>query len=255
MDARRIDPTPSSFYLSKMSMCLKRCLCAAVVVGLAAAGLTLAQSTVPITLHVTATVTPSKAGTKAHPQGVHIKVKGTIDMPEAYDPPLVDTIDVWFPNAGVYNGAKFPSCSQSTLARHGPRACPKLSIMGSGGGKATADRVFTYPKVTIVNDGAKKVFFYVVLNNPARVETPVPVTITRLHGGEWGYRAHAKVPRSLQIVAGVPIVLRKFHGQAGRGDWIATTSCPSDHKWHYHVLIGFTTGQQLPYDNYVPCRR
>lgn len=230
-------------------------LTTALVVAATAAAVAVAQEELPIDIHIDATVIPNKAGTKKKPQGVVIKVKGTIDMPEAFDPPLVDTVDVWFPRSGLYNGGKFPACTQNTLARRGPRGCPKGSIMGSGGGKATADTTFTYPKITIVNGGARKIFFYTVLNNPARVQTPVPVTVSRLARGPWGYRAHAVVPRNLQIVAGVPIVLREFHGKAGRGDWIATTSCPASGAWPYKVDIGFTTGQTRTYSDSVPCRR
>src|SRR4051795_3450747 len=114
--------------------------------GAAAAG----AAEVPIEIQIDARVIPNKAGTPKKPQGVVIKVKGTIGIPDAYDPPLVDTVDVWFPKAGNFNGGKFPKCSQNVLARRGVKACPKGSIMGSGGGKASADTVFTYPKVTIV---------------------------------------------------------------------------------------------------------
>lgn len=237
-----------------MSSALRRLATVAsiAVLGVAAA---VAVADIPLAIHINAQVTPNKAGTPKNPQGVVISVKGTIDVPEAYDPPLVDTIDVWFPKAGIFNGGKFPKCSQATLARSGPKACPKGSIMGSGGGKATADTVFTYPKVTIVNGGASKIFFYTVLNNPARVQTPVPVSIAKLpRSSPWGYRAHAKIPRSLQIVAGVPIVLREFHGSAGRGDWIATTSCPADRRWRYRVDVGFTTGETKQYAGTVACR-
>jgi hypothetical protein len=234
-------------------MRLTRVLAALVVLPIGATA-AFADS-VPIDIQIDATVIPNKAGTPKKPQGVVVKVKGKIGIPEAYDPPLVDTIDVWFPKAGNFNGGKFPKCTETVLARKGVKACPKGSIMGSGGGKATADTVFTYPKVTIVNGGQTKIFFYTTLNNPARVQAPVPVSITKQPAGsKWGYRAHAKVPSVLQIVAGIPIVLREFHGQAGRGDWIATTSCPKDHLWRYHVDIGFTTGETKAYDGTVPCR-
>ncbi len=107
--------------------------------------------------------------------------------------------------------------------------------MGSGRGSAFADTEITYPKITVVNGGKTKVFFYTVLNNPARVKAPVVGTITEYKTGRWGYKLHIVVPRTLQIVAGVPIALRTLHVEAGRGDWIATTGCPADKKWPYHV--------------------
>ena len=87
-----------------------------------------------------------------------------------------------FPKGGLYNGAKFPKCSETTLARKGVSGCPKGSIMGKGSGKAMADDVPTYPKVTIVNGGAKRVYFYTVMTNPARVQAPIVGKITKLSG-------------------------------------------------------------------------
>ena len=75
--------------------------------------------------------------------------------------------------------------------------------MGHGGGVARADTTFTYPKITVVNGGAQRVFAYTVLNNPARVQTPVIGTITKL-SGRWSYRLHVVIPKVLQVVAGRP---------------------------------------------------
>src|SRR3954453_19549923 len=70
---------------------------------------------VPIDIPTDAPVIPNRAGTPNKPQGVVIKVKGKITIPEAYDPPLVDTIDVRFPKAGSFNGGKFPKCTETVL--------------------------------------------------------------------------------------------------------------------------------------------
>jgi hypothetical protein len=45
----------------------------------------------------------------------------------------------------------------------GPSGCPKDSIMGYGVGVARADTTFTYPKITVVNGGQRKVFFYTIV--------------------------------------------------------------------------------------------
>lgn len=227
---------------------------AAVLLAILGGSLAFAQGTSPIRIEVEATVTPNKAGTPARPQGVKIDVHAKIFVPEAFDPPLVQTVDVWFPKGGVYNGAKFPKCDEGTLARRGLQACPKGSIMGRGTARATADTVFTYPKITVVNGGATKVFFYTVMNNPARVQAPVPGTVTKLRGGRWSYRLHATIPRVLQIVAGIPIVLQDLRISAGRRDWIATTDCPKSRRWPYHVEVTFNTGEQTIYDDSVACR-
>jgi hypothetical protein len=217
------------------------------------AALAPAQGTSPITMTVDATVSPNKAGTKKRPQGVKLAFTAKFSIPEAYDPPLVDKVTVLFPKGGLYNGAKFPKCSESTLSRKGVSGCPKGSIMGRGRGTAMADTVPTYPKITIVNGGARRVYFYTVMTNPARVQAPVVGKITKL-GGRWSYRLEADIPRSLQIVAGVPIVLHELTMSGGRKDWLATTSCPPSKKWPYHAEGLFTNGETIVYDDSVPCR-
>jgi hypothetical protein len=210
---------------------------------------------VPIKISAKVKVTPNKAGTPSHPQGVKIDVRANIDIPSDYDPPLAQTIDVWFPKAGVYNGGKFPTCNEALMARRGVGVCPKGSIMGQGRAKARADTVFTYPKITVINGGAHRVYFYVVLQTPARVAEPIAADVIKLSGNpRWGYRMHVKVPRNLQIVAGIPLRYDSMHLTVGRGDWIATTSCPRDHRWRYHAEASFDTGQIVKYDGSVGCR-
>jgi hypothetical protein len=213
----------------------------------------LAQSSPPITVTVSPKVTPDRAGTPAHPQGVQLDVRIKIGYAPNYEPPLVQSVDVWFPKGGQYNGGRFPTCSYRRLNALGPVGCPKGSIMGHGSGAATADTNFTYPRITVVNGGQHTVFGYTILNNPARVQTPVVGTVTKL-SGRWSYKLHLVIPKVLQVVAGVPIVLRSLHISAGRGDWIATTSCPSNHKWAYHAVTLFTNSQTIVTDGTTPCR-
>ncbi|HEV7752048.1 MAG TPA: hypothetical protein VGO71_10920 [Baekduia sp.] len=219
-----------------------------------AAAVALAQEFVPIKISAVVKVTPNKAGTPAHPQGVVIDVTGTVDIPMDYDPPLATTVDVWITRSGVYNGAKFPTCSQSGMEHRGLAACPKGSIMGFGSARALADTVVTRPKITVVNGGANKLYLFTVLINPARVAKPIPVDVIRLRTGKWGYKLHAVIPKSLQIVAGIPLRLQQFHIRAGHGDWVASTSCPADHRWRYHSEATFASGQVVKYDGSTPCR-
>jgi hypothetical protein len=216
------------------------------------AGVALADSP-PITVTVHPTVTPNKAGTPAHPQGVHLDVRINIGIPEDYTPPLVQTVDVWFPNGGLFNPSHFPTCSVRVMDAFGPGKCPRTSIMGHGRGVARADQTFTYPTITIVNGGPHVVYFYTVLNNPARVQEPVPGQVTRL-SGKWSYHLRVRIPKNLQIVAGVPIVLQSLHISAGRGDWLATTYCPPNHLWAYHALTSFDNRQTIVTDGTVGCR-
>ncbi len=233
-----------------------RALVATGAAALAAAGaaVALAQD-VPISIKTDVKVTPNKAGTPRHPQGVKVTASATITMPRDVDPPTAQSVDVWFPKAGNYNGGKWPVCAQAVLARSGPDACPPRSIMGHGRAVAYADEVEAGARGTVVNGGARKAYVYVTLQRPARVRQSVPVAITKLSGDpKWGYKAHADIPKSLQIVAGIPLRVDSIRATVGRGDWIATTGCPSDHRWRYHVETHYSTGQVVKTDGSVACR-
>jgi hypothetical protein len=232
---------------------MRRLLALAVVLLALPVAVALAQSSPPITVTVFPKVTPSQAGTPSHPQGVHLDVRIKIGIPVGYTPPLVQAIDVWFPRGGRYNGALFPRCSYQRLNALGPPGCPPDSIVGSGGGVGRADTSLTYPKITVVNGGPSTVFFYTVLNNPARVQTPVRGTITKL-SGVWSYKLHVVIPKILQVVAGVPIVLQSLHISAGAGNWLATTYCPPNRRWAYRAVTHFDDGQTIGNDGSVGCR-
>jgi hypothetical protein len=228
------------------------------VTALITSALAFGQDLVPIKITSVTKVTPNKAGTPKHPQGINIDVKSTIDTPRDYDPPLAQTVDVWISKGGNYNGGKYPTCSPQAMDRKGIGACPKKAIMGHGTGKADADGVASIPDITVVNGGANAVHFYTVLQHPARVQKTVSASITKLKSGPWGYKAHASIPRSLQIVAGIPLRVESLHVNAGyksyAKDWIVTTMCPASHKWKYHVEVSYETGQLAKFDGAVTCR-
>jgi hypothetical protein len=186
------------------------------------------------------------AGSPRHPQGVRLTTTfGWHGLsPDAQ--PMVTNLDLWFPRGSVYNGARYPSCSVQTLDARGPGGCPKGSIMGSGTGTADADTTVTRPHITVVNGGASVVYFYTVLNNPARVQEPVVGHITRLHG-QFTYHLSATIPENLRVVAGVPIKLTDLTITAGRGTWLATTNSPAGIK----VQTGYDNGATTSYQVWV----
>ena len=186
-------------------------VCVAALAGAAAA---VGATTWP-SVKVTPTVKPSKAGTPKHPQGV--KLTTTINWQKlgAHKQPIVTKFLIWFPKGSLYQGGKFASCSKSKIAK-GPSACPKASIMGSGSGTAYASQTTTHPKITVVNGGAKTIYFYTVLNNPARVRKAVVGTVTK-SSGKYAYELSAPVPKELQVVAGTPIELTALNVKAGKG--------------------------------------
>jgi hypothetical protein len=187
---------------------------------------------------------PLTAGSPRHPQGVRVSMSfGWQGLPPASQP-MVTGIDVWFPRGSVYNGTRYPMCSFRTLGSRGPGACPRASIMGSGTGTAFADTNITRPRITVVNGGARVVYFYTVLNNPARVQEPVIGHITRLRG-RFAYHLSATIPQDLRVVAGVPIKLTSLQVTAGRGNWLATTNSPAGIKITTTYDTGATTSYRV----------
>jgi hypothetical protein len=219
---------------------------------------TIAQDASPTQFSATATVSPNKAGTKAKPQGVKLTFNAKWTTTGDVEHPIIQSGDVNIPKGGLYNGGKFPSCSAATLGRGGPDKCPPKSIMGTGSGDALADQVHTTPKITVVNGGKDKIYFWTVLQNPARVAAAVPATIKKDTTGKWSYKVHFEVPDSLQIVAGVPITLNTLKvtvgGKAWAKDYIATTSCPASKKWAYSATAYLNTGGSVSYTGSTPCQ-
>ena len=216
-----------------------------------------AQTPPNTTITSKTTVSPSKAGTKKKPQGVTLKYHAEFTTVGDVEHPIITGGTVLVPKGALYNGGKYPKCSEATLNRGGPAKCPPKSIMGKGSGVARADTVETIPRITVVNGGANKIYFFTVLQNPARVQAAVPATITKT-SGQWAYKVTFKVPTSLQIVAGIPITLDSLDvtlgGKSWAKDWLATTSCPASKKWPYESTFDLSAGAPIKYTGSVNCK-
>jgi hypothetical protein len=227
-------------------------LAAALVAG-GLATVALGQEDAPGGFAVTFRVSPSKAGTPSRPQGVKLDVRGTSTLPEGVGGPIVRSFDVWLPKGWVYNGGKHPVCTAAKLSEGGPSKCPAGSIMGSS--PRPFDPVLNRPpSVTVINGGPNKMYFWAVLQDPARVQAAIPGMLTRLRSSRWSYRLHADIPRSLQVVAGIPITPSSFHGSAGKRDWIVTTGCPRDHRWPFHLRMTSIEGHVFDTSGAAACR-
>jgi hypothetical protein len=205
----------------------------------AAAVAVVAPSTVR-TVRVTQARDQLSAGSPKHPQGVKLTTALSWTGLNPATAVGVTKVELWFPVGSLYNGASYPSCSYDRLNAAGPNACPKGSIMGSGTGTAFADTVVTRPRITVVNGGGTRVYFYTVLNNPARVQIPVIGYVTRVPGA-FAYHLSATIPPQLRVVAGVPIKFTGLQLSAGRGTWLSVTAPPSGIK----LVTTFSDGTKI----------
>jgi hypothetical protein len=235
-------------------------LAVVMTVGAIAAVPSFAQNVKTI-VEANAQISPNKAGTKKNPQGV--KLSGTVRWTSeaGVEPPIITAATAYIGKGGSYNGGKYPKCSKRTLQTK-PKSCPRKSIMGSGTGEALADRVITRPKVVFYNGGARWMYLYTTLFNPAFVQEPVPAKISKV-GGKWNYKVRITVPENLQIVAGVPIALRNFKYSVGgkkyAKDYITTTSCPKGNKYDFQLETEYLypdgSESKSATQDTVPCRR
>jgi hypothetical protein len=223
-----------------------------------------AAAQVPVTeFESSAKITPKKAGTKKNPQG--IKISGKLEfrtITQGVEPPIITGGDVLLPKGGTYNGGKYKSCSGAKMRQaQSIDVCPKTSIMGRGSGVAFADNVDAKPTVDFVNGGKNTIWAFTTLYNPALVQEPIAINIKKLKSAKWGYRASFKVPKILQVVAGVPITLRSFNynigGKKYAKDFIVTTSCPKSKKYPYEATASYLyndgTTSKSTYKSTVPC--
>ena len=208
------------------------------------------------TLSGTAKVSPSKAGTKKKPKsvGLNVNIKWATSGPDGENKPVVQKVVIDFPKGSLYNGGKVAKCTAAQLARKTPQQACSKAIMGTGTGSAWADTAEAGPKFTLVNGGAKSVFLYTTLQNPASVSAPVPGTVVKRNGG---YRLTLTVPQSLKVVAGTPISLRsvsiKTNAAAKKAGWLQTTSCPKDKKWPFTVESFQDTTASAKFVSSVKC--
>ena len=200
------------------------------------------------------TVTPSKAGTAARPQGVVVRGSVQVVSEPGFDPPIITGEDILFGEGFSYNGDRYPRCLKVVLDFQGPAGCPRESIMGTANGTGRADTILANMKVILFNAGASRLLAYTTVDNPARVRRTVVVSTQNLIGA-WRRQSTFMVPENLQVVAGVPIQLNNLHfslgGRPWAKDYITTTSCP-DGGWRYqanlhylHDSLGETSAEAL----------
>lgn len=220
----------------------------AVVVGAAVVVVpALAQDQSQIRIESSATASPNKAGTPEHPRGMAIRATARLTYPPNMDPPIVTAVEIRSSPGLDWHGERFVKCAKATLDRKGPAGCPKESIMGTATATGRADTVDARVDVTFVNGGLKTTYAYATLNRPARVRETLVIHTTRLRSGPWGHVESVKIPRSLQIVAGIPLAIDRISlnigGKSYAKGYIASTACP-DGGWKYQVVAHTTAGGQ-----------
>jgi hypothetical protein len=219
---------------------------------LLATSLAFATTTAYETLKVT--VSPNKAGTKKKPANVTLNVVTTTVTPPGDERPTIKSAVLHFAKGAIFNGKKFPHCSQSTLNNRGKSACPAGSQVGTGKATAFASTIETSPKITAFNGpGSNKVELFLELENPVRIASAIEATITKT-SGTYAYTLTVPIPQSLQVVAGIPVKLTYFQTKIAKRGYLQATSCPKSKKWPFDITVTTTGGDKLTANTTYPCK-
>lgn len=248
-----------------MSRLLAVAMVAALLCGIAVAA-ALAQQPTSATLSGTVVVAPARVGTPERPQGVKVAVKAKLNVPEGAPRPVITGLEVWSGPGIVLGGRRFPACSTAVMSRGGPSACPPKSIMGSGailGNPALQSDYGQGGRITVVNGPSGAPTLWIVLQDPARVQAAAAGVVVDDATTRWPRHVRWTIPRSLQVVAGIPItpfgLSLTLGGKTWAKDYIATTGCP-DGGWAWKLRVHTGDGQGgaagvLDAHGRAPCRR
>lgn len=216
-------------------------LAAAAAAGTAIVMPALAQDLPATRIESTARATPDKAGTPRDPQGVAITAHARLIVPPDLEAPIVTGLDIQVAKGLSWNGEKYTKCTKEALDRRGPSGCPPTSIIGTATATGMADTVHARVDVVFVNGPGGHKFAYASLNNPARVRETIVIN-SPPPTGTWGHRETLSIPKTLQIVAGVPLrltaVTMKIGGKSYAKKYITSTSCPAG-GWKYAVTAHY----------------
>jgi hypothetical protein len=205
------------------------------------------------------TLSPMNGGTAHHPQGHRAAVKVELNGETA----ALTGFEIWWGRGIALHRRGVPACSMATLAKGGPDACPRKSIMGHATGSADVDTVEPLPKFAWINGTAGRLIPYATLQRPARVRSPLHTTVVQGARGPWPNRDAWSFPRVFQQVGGIPVTMRRFTTTFGGMSWaknyISTTGCPKG-GWAYTIRLrtrDTTTGiaDVIDVAGRAPCRR
>jgi hypothetical protein len=217
------------------------------------------------TFNLAVKVSSTKAGTVKKPKAVTLNVTTRTIAAAGQQPDITTKAELLFPRDFQFNGAKFPVCAKATIDRDkSPANCPK----GSKVGKGSADAVIpTLPGAGTVHlsveafnaSAGKQLLLFVKTTVPFNVTGTLVGTLSKV-----GTKTKLTVvvpPNLQQPVPNIYTALTRFQTSVGaitvksgkRYSYVASTSCPKNHKWAFSGKAYFTTGQSASSATTVAC--
>lgn len=166
---------------------------------------------------------------------------GKIATEDGSQPPVLETVTIWFDKNGKVETRGLPTCTpgklKATTTAQARKLCPG-AIIGTGFGKA----VVIFPEqgpipasspITLFNakpkNGNPVVLAHAHLTVPGPTTFVVPIEIQKVHDGRYGFKTVAKIPK-IAGGAGIPLYARISVGREwqykGKTLSYANAGCP-----------------------------
>lgn len=229
-----------------------------------------AAHAVNMTDTISASISPKKVGTKAHPVNTSLTVRITAETnPPGFQPDALNRVQIQFPPGAIANGRYFPTCSSAALNNpaRGPSRCPKGSRVGTGtlkgsGGPPGAPRDPSLREdlaLQLFNGpGGHSIELYLAGDAPLSIHKAIQSPLVRSGGA---YRLTFRVPPDLQKVLGISIAVLdlttrvrattprrvKVAGRKRKVGFIETVGpCPRSGRLPVSGVFSFNTDFGLP---------
>jgi hypothetical protein len=218
----------------------------AAMLSIAVAAVAVAQdpSTAP---DVTATISPSKAGTKKKPKNVSLKLFVKNNKTDA----TVDTITVNLGKQLKLSGKGFKYCTAETLNTQGKAACPSGSKAGGGTAHAVVGPGRSPVSFTVdAYVGAKnKIIFYTQQPPPGTIRKGLVGTVSKA-SGKYGSKIVIKIDDDLQqpapsVFSGLVDLRTTIKGKRGKHYLVSSTGCKKK-KHNVGVKFSFAPNATFP---------
>ena len=221
--------------------------------ALALAAVAIAQT--PPSIDVTATASPSKAGTKKKPKSEKVNLN-IVNSRESKT--SASKIEISFPKSLVLSTKGLKTCSVSKLDSQGKASCPKGSLAGLGTAEALLNPTSANPaplkfNVSTFVAGKNLLAFYLEQQGTdSGVQQALPAKITKVKGNKvFGQKLTIKIPENLQQPApGVYSALIQIKNslglKSGSHALVKSIGCPKTREHPIGVKVSYVPNPNPP---------
>lgn len=225
----------------------------AALTALAMTAVALAQNPAP-SVDVTATVSPTKAGTKKKPKSERINL---VINNSKESKTSAGKIEIDMPKTLKMSTKGLKTCSVATLNSQGKAACPTAAKAGTGTSEALVNPTSPSPatlkfNVTTFVAGKNKLAFYLEeQGNPNGVQQALPATISSKKTKVYAQKLVIAIPANLQQPApGVFSALVQIKSslglKSGKNALLSSIGCPKAREHQIGVTITYVDNPNPP---------